>query len=357
MNRKRRKQIKLKMRRERIRREKHEQRSRPAYLPQGPPDPSGGPDIWEVGPDEPLERMPSPYASERALLDLHEAMEGRDFSGVDEMNAYLNTLTEDGLEQALGDKPRSPKRQAQELAYEAMEAESRSRRVGLAREALAIDSDCVDALATLAHTTATSQRDLIDQLGAAVAAGERSLGRDFFEEHHGAFWGIIETRPYMRARFALARELLEAGFVEEAIGHMETMLELNPQDNQGVRDSLLPEYFLVEDLEGARRLLDRFENDASAIHMWGRVLERYLSGDIDGASTALKQAREWNPYVQRYLAGRRPLPRTIPEYYSPGQEDEAIVCADDLCAAWQHHPAAIEWLEAEDPTHRTTVIH
>ena len=91
MNRKKRNQVKLKMRRERIRREKHERQSRPTYLPQGPPDPSGGPDMWEAGPDEPIERMPSPYVSERALLDLHEAMEGRDFSGVDEVNAYLNT--------------------------------------------------------------------------------------------------------------------------------------------------------------------------------------------------------------------------------------------------------------------------
>ena len=102
MNRKKRKQIKLKMRRERIRREKHERRSKLAS-PMAPlSDPLGGPDMWEVGPDEQLEQLPSPYQSERALLDLHEAMEERDFSGVEEMNAYLNTLTEDGLEQALG---------------------------------------------------------------------------------------------------------------------------------------------------------------------------------------------------------------------------------------------------------------
>ena len=52
---------------------------------------------------------------------------------------------------------------------------------------------------------------------------------NLFEEHAGEFWGIMETRDYMRARYALAEALLKtktyAG-AEAAHGHYMDMLLL-----------------------------------------------------------------------------------------------------------------------------------
>lgn len=68
-----------------------------------------------------------------------------------------------------------------------------------------------------------------------VEAGERALGSEAFEEWEGHFWGILETRPYMRARHGLALCLWEAGESKKAIEHYTEMLRLNPGDNQGIR--------------------------------------------------------------------------------------------------------------------------
>jgi tetratricopeptide (TPR) repeat protein len=335
MNGNRRRQLRLKTRRERLRREKHERRSRPK-LERKP------------GPEEPRVDLPSPYVQERMLLGINEVMEEKEFSSDEEMKAYLDTLMGHGLEQALQDKPRSAKQQAQEFAFQALEVESRPRRLQLARQALALDPDCVDALNALAHATATSRRDLIAKLTRAVAVGERTLGTDFFEEHGGSFWVITSTRPYMRARFDLVCELLIADRHSEAIYHMEALLELNPNDNQGVRDFLFGAYFSVDDLAGARQLLARFEGDASAIHMWGRVLERCLSGDFEEASRAFEEAREWNSHVPGYLTGRRRLPRAMLDHYTKRGESEAIYCVTILGSAWQRHPEALAWLKSKD---------
>ncbi|HXY17585.1 MAG TPA: tetratricopeptide repeat protein [Gaiellaceae bacterium] len=74
-----------------------------------------------------------------------------------------------------------------------------------------------------------------DSRSPSVAAGERALGPRIFAEGAGYFWGLVETRPYMRARAALAALLWKLGRREEALEHARELLRLNPNDNQGIR--------------------------------------------------------------------------------------------------------------------------
>ena len=176
--------------------------------------------------------------------------------------------------------------------------------------------------------------------------GERSLGRQFFRQNRGHFWGIVETRPYMRARFDLACALMQDALLTEAIAHFESLIELNPNDNQGVRDILMSCYLSIQDLEGTRRLLERYAGDSGAVFAWSRVLERYLATDLDGALAALQDARADNPHVQAYLTGAKRLPKDSPSYYTPGEETEAFYCAGCLRKAWLKYPQAVSWLRA-----------
>ena len=76
--------------------------------------------------------------------------------------------------------------EAQDLMYEAFDARG-TRRAALAREALAISSDCADAYLLLAEETATSLEEARELLEQGVAAGERALGPEPFEEDVGHF--------------------------------------------------------------------------------------------------------------------------------------------------------------------------
>lgn len=285
------------------------------------------------------------FGMERTLRNIRKTMEGKQFESLDDANAFLRTLEGKVLAQA-HPQELSPKEQAQELAYQAMEAEDPATIRKLAQKALALDSDCVDALVTLARLTSQSMEAYIIALERAAEAGERSLGADFFQENKGHFWGLLETRPYMRARYELADLLRLTGRISEAIRHFEAMLELNPNDNQGVRDDLLGCYLEAGNLEGARRLFREYEEDSSAVFSWGRVLERYLSGNQEAAMRALKQARKDNAYVNGYFTGKKRLPPDLPASYSYGSEDEAVVCAERLLRAWWRHPQAVQWLKS-----------
>jgi len=294
-------------------------------------------------------QLPSRWATEKAMREIHRVMQSREFQSIEEANAFLSTLAGRGLKEALKRAPAlSPQQQAQELAYRSMEAPTRRRALALAQQALAKDPDCVDALITLTAAQASSVEDLIDGLKRAVAAGERSLGAPYFAENKGHFWGILETRPYMRARQQLADLLLDTGHVSEAISHFGALLELNPNDNQGVRNVLLGCYLVRDDLEGAGHLLRAYEEDASAVFSWGRVLERIVSGDFKSAEQALQHARKHNRFVEPYLTGKKKLPRALPDSYSFGSHEEALICLDSLGEAWVAHTEALIWLLLQD---------
>lgn len=89
------------------------------------------------------------------------------------------------------------------------------------------------------------------------------------------------------------------------------------------------------------------EFELNAVFAWAKVLERFLSNDLPGASAALAAARKQNPHMQVYVKGHRTLPKYSPEAYAPGSKEEAICFAEGLRAAWEKHPAALKWLETQ----------
>ncbi|MGC9159724.1 MAG: tetratricopeptide repeat protein [Terracidiphilus sp.] len=283
-------------------------------------------------------------AGEEALRRVQKAIEGKEFASLDDLNAYLSTISGSLMKKMPEDAELSAKDKAQELAYDAMAAESEAEARKLVKRALQLDPDCVDALVLLTSLDARSAKDAIAGLQKAIDAGERSLGARFIKENKGHFWGILHTRPYMRALAETASLLRGEGLRSEAIAIYEKMLDLNPNDNQGVRDALLGLYLAVGDLAAVGKLLKKYKEDSMANFAWGRVLERYLSGDLPGAAAALKKARAANGFVELYLSARKPIPKVMPEMYSPGSEEEAILCMEILAAAWVEHKDALFWL-------------
>jgi len=236
--------------------------------------------------------------------------------------------------------------EAQDLIYEAFEARG-PHRAALARQALTISPDCADAYLLLAEETASSAEEARELLEQGVAAGERALGPQPFDEDVGYFWGILETRPYMRARAALATTLWALGRREEAVEHHRELLRLNPNDNQGLRD-LQAEWLLwLELYEELDALFAAYDEDAAAALVYSKALAAFRR---DGATAEAEQlldvAREANPYVVAYLTGRNDLPKRLPDYAGFGDESEAVDYAAGAAALWASVPGALTWLES-----------
>lgn len=253
------------------------------------------------------------------------------------------------LERSLKKIPPGAVGEAQECFYNAMEARTEEETLMLLSRALELDPGNTDAwLVIVSHTPAMSADEEIAILRKIVAVGEERLGKKAFMEFAGHFWGFHETRPYMRARAALADALHRAGRIESSAAEVEAMLELNPGDNQGLRYRLLACYLALRRMDDASRLLDRYadEVDYNTVLAWSKVLERFLSGKLDDASKAVAVAQKQNGFSKAFVLEHRKIPKNLPDSYSPGSKEEAACFAGDLQLAWNAHPEAKKWLRA-----------
>jgi len=285
-------------------------------------------------------------ANEQMLQNIGKLLQEREFGSADEANAYLQELLSSGGIPALAST--NPLDRAQELMYDAWEATG-SRRIKLARQALAISPDCADAYVLLAEEARSlpEAKRLYEQ---GVSAGERALGPQTFEEDAGHFWGIIETRPYMRARAGLASCLWQLGERQAAIEHYADMLRLNPGDNQGIRYVLANCLLRQGDDIALAKLLDQYKDDAMAEWLYTRALLAFRrEGAGKKANAALKKALKENEFVPAYLLGKKRLPRQLPDYIGFGDENEAVSYAAGALAIWRETPGALDWLSSNLP--------
>jgi tetratricopeptide (TPR) repeat protein len=246
--------------------------------------------------------------------------------------------------------------EAQELIYDAWEMVDRRDTIALAWQALRISPDCADAYVILAESARAPDRAL-ELYRKGLAAGERALGKEAFERDVGHFWGMLETRPYMRARAGLAQSLWERGRYDEAITHWRDMLRLNPGDNQGIR-YILASRLLYLDRDAETAAVLRQYPEATANLTWIEALLLFRAGGDNAKSRrALDVALRSNPHVPAYLFGQKRLPRRLPEYTSWGDEREAIWCAAENMKAWKTTKGAIAWLAARISAGRPTLLH
>ena len=103
--------------------------------------------------------------------------------------------------------------------YQAWEERNPAKRIALAHDALVLSADCADAYVLLAEEESPTLRDALVYWQDGVAAGERALGPEYFRDNAGHFWGLLETRGYMRARIGLASTLWRLNRKEESLEH------------------------------------------------------------------------------------------------------------------------------------------
>ncbi len=280
---------------------------------------------------------------ERTLRHIRRLTGTRDFPDAESAAAFLGTLAEKDLKKAAQELSQDPRGMAQEFAYEAMETEEDSEALEFANKALELDPHCVDAMLVHAECTANSDEEMLALVTKAVEAGAEDV-KEIEARPRNQLWDVVELSPYLRALHRMADLLRLAGRTGEAIERLETMLKLDPEDNQGARDLLLGCYLLEGNLPRVRGILEKFVDDRSAPMLWGAALERFLARDRRGAAEALGTARAQNRYVEDYLALRKTPEGNPHGDYEPGDETEALHCVDVVGMAWLHYPDAIEWL-------------
>jgi tetratricopeptide (TPR) repeat protein len=309
---------------------------------ESPDQTDGEMDTWQ-----PPISLPDRRLMEQHLTAMSRLLAEHEFASIEEANAFLQQQLASGGGRLPPTAPTTPLERAQEVVYEALAATTGARRTALARKALTISPDCADAYVLLAEA-ATDPRQARQLYEQGVAAGERALGAEAFTRDLGHFWGLVETRPYMRAREGLAEVLWHLGERAAAIEHAQALLRLNPGDNQGIRYLLANWLFAVGEpvsMDALERLLAQYPDEMSAQWAYTHALCAFRRHGVGRqADRALERALQVNPYVPLYLLGVAPFPKQSPAYYGMGDEAEAVTYLAEAVEAWVETEGATRWV-------------
>ncbi len=112
---------------------------------------------------------------------------------------------------------------------------------------MSLDPKNVDGLILASHH-AKSSVEVENYLLKAMMQGKHELNDILADENvPEVLWMLLEARPGMRALAALATFYQEKDDHAQAIPYMEELIEMNPNDNQGIRYQLLESYQAIGD--------------------------------------------------------------------------------------------------------------
>ncbi len=179
----------------------------------------------------------------------------------------------------------------------------------------------------------------------AIVLAKETMGTDAFKEYKGYFWGILETRPYMRAKEGLAGCFVSNGELERSIKIYKEMLELNPNDNQGVIYALSTLCLKTNNFDEFEKLDKEFSEDGSAVSKFNKTLFQFKKeGETIEANKLLLEAHNQNNYVIDLLLGNIEMPKKQPNQIGLGDKNEAVAYVSYNYSLWEDSENAFEWI-------------
>lgn len=188
--------------------------------------------------------------------------------------------------------------------------------------------------------------ETIEDYQRAIDLFRSTKGEKYFEENKGYFWGMLESRPFMMHLLEQAMLLWDAGQRDRAVSQLQYLLELNPNDNQGVRYVLMSRLLELDRLDEAQELFDFYDEEYSADWLFSKLLLSIKSNqNKDIIEELYEEAVEENEFIIPFLVGKKKIPKVLPSFYSPGDENEAIIYVDLAQRAWKNNKKAIKMLK------------
>jgi tetratricopeptide (TPR) repeat protein len=280
---------------------------------------------------------------EKSMLDLQRLLKTQDFKNLDEMKAFINEHVVGQSIPEFEGEALTPEELAQNYVYQATEEEDEQEADRLIFKAFLHDPDCVEAYEYLADVCGSLMAALLLYKNGYTAA-RKKLGEKYFEENRGHFWGLHETRPFMRCMQKYGQTLYELHQKEAALEIYFDMLSLNPNDNQGVRDLATTICLELNKITEYENLRQQFDEDWTIFHLYNYALYLFLKeGDTEASRQALTKAKQYNKHVVHLMNQRKELP-PLDEMYTLGAKSEAVYYCTIAKPIWQDKLGALNWL-------------
>lgn len=279
---------------------------------------------------------------DKLMTDLQRLLRTQDFKSEAEMRKFMDSIVGQQIP-SFPNEALNFQEQAQDLVFAAYELPPSKAKHNI-KKALQLDSNCIEAYEFLGSMEDTAEiASAFYEKG--IAIGRQKFGGKYLEEHKGAFWGFHETRAFMRCLQHYSYCLYTMEKVKECVVVLEEMIELNPNDNQGVRDQLLLYLIQLDERKKFDKYAEMFKEDNMAFSLFNRALFAFKTeGETENANKQLQKALKQNKFVAGKLLSKKQI-NELADHYGIGDENEANYYTHFAQQIWQQTKGATEWLK------------
>jgi SEC-C motif len=213
-------------------------------------------------------------------------------------------------------------------------------------DSLDILDDLATAIARHPQAEAPGLDDLL--LGPVLARNETIIANACPNTTETAVpWVIAGNRPALRGLVRTFQWRLARNERNTALLTAERLMDLNRDDNHGLRFMLMNEYLRDGTDAKALALAEQYPHDLAPETRFGAVLALVRMQRMPEAERALHTAHSDLPKTAQYLLPARiRRPKLQQGTIEVGGDDQAWFYRDEMRSVWQQTPGALEWLRA-----------
>lgn len=268
----------------------------------------------------------------RKLLDFID-QHGDEFKNVDEaINHYMEQFNNGLIDEIEDDTDR-----ALDLLEEAMESMDTDESLALLEEANQLDPHNLDIYCALCF-------ERYGEIEAIPFIEEKTA--EYFKTHQQSIkessYAGIDNRPYFRARKLLLDFYKQSYLLGKAENVARDLLRYNPNDNLGVRYSLMAIYVLSFQHKKARSFFKKepmHQNDDQMLFYL--AVSQILDGDLNYAERIIEKLVKVNPTISRFFVeedfNTLLIYSFLPdEYYQANSESSLAIAFIEVVGLFQH---------------------
>ncbi len=256
---------------------------------------------------------------------LQEFLKNNNIKNIDEANEKLQEFIEMYNNGEIEYK-NTPLDDAYEILEEAQNARNKKEAIKLAKKAYEKSPECFDAILFQCDLEENGIKKM-KLLGAGLENEKNRLTKEkyFDQKNIGHFYGIFETRPYIRGLVVKAEYLLEEGKLRQAESICREVLRLNENDNMGARYLLMAIFATLEEENDMLKLYKKYPEETLEM-LFPLFALYYKIGNDKKAKEYLNRVNKCNSnFVKLFNGSIRKNDKVTPGYYSRGDSSEIFM--------------------------------
>lgn len=194
-------------------------------------------------------------------------------------------------------------RTAEDFLELAEDADSKAQALKYAKMASRLDADNIDAKRMVEELSTEHAYELVKKYQKLIEQGKAIMAKKGYmkEEIIGEYWGILETRPFMRLYGGYVSLLVESGMMRLAAGACEEAIRYSENDNMGLRYTLMHIYAYLEDEKSMLKLHKKYGKQEETQLLLPLSILYYKLADWEKAEEYLDRLVKRNKDTQKFI--------------------------------------------------------